>query len=322
MNKKNIIILASALATIFFAYIAFCYWQSYKNDEPYELSSIQPLEKEYLLGDRIKLSATIISPLHNIPNEALFSNGEGIMKFTSTDISLSGIGFKHLKWDVSIIVKPFRLGMLEPGAFDVRYNYKDLNKILNIKIPKIKIISQGAKSDKLELAEKINLSFYDKVAQFAKKYKYWLISALIATLSILTYFIVKYIKREKKLPPPIPAWQIALDEICTIRKNIKENKISNEKAVSLLTDSVRVFLEQEFEINAPAQTTKEFLQNLNNENSPLNQNNRDFLKEFILSAEFIKFANSTADENILDEALDNAEKLVLQSKKTELNEVK
>jgi len=318
--KKKYIYFSLIIVTLIISVISFGLWKSYKDNKSLVLNSIKPLKNEYNIGDNIELSAIITSPLHNFPSEALFANSSSIMKLTNTKLNISDVGFSYLKWKVSIIIKPFRLGNLKTGVFHIRFNKKgNVEEFLKVDIPDLNIISEDIKSEKLILAEEIHLSYYEKCIEFVKKHKYWIIALgvlILILIVFITFMIIKWI-RKKNLPPIIPAWQIALDAICSLRKKIDTKVLSNEIAFSQLTDLVKVYLEKRFALNAPTQTANEFLQKLKKKNSPLNENHRIFLKDFISSAEFIKFANTTANKNILDDSLKKAERLINETKETE-----
>ena len=77
-----------------------------------------------------------------------------------------------------------------------------------------------------------------------------------------------------------------------------------------LTDIVRNFLEKQFSLRAERQTTSEFLFTLQNDNSPLDVEQRRFLREFLSAADMIKFARLPADDVLFNDAAMRAESLI------------
>ena len=77
-----------------------------------------------------------------------------------------------------------------------------------------------------------------------------------------------------------------------------------------LTDLVRGYLEQRFNIPATRRTTPEFLASLDRDDTVLDRDSRIFLREFMESADLVKFARLPAGEGMVENALDRAGALV------------
>lgn len=85
-----------------------------------------------------------------------------------------------------------------------------------------------------------------------------------------------------------------------------------------LTDVIRSYLEQRFHLRAEHQTTREFLDEIRS-GGPLEEKQRSFLKEFLASADMVKFAKAPADTMAFDEAALRAETLVRETAVKEEN---
>lgn len=61
----------------------------------------------------------------------------------------------------------------------------------------------------------------------------------------------------------------------------------------LVSDAVRLYLEERFELQAPERTTEEFLQELKG-NAQLSRAHKDVLERFLTACDFVKFARHQA----------------------------
>ena len=101
-----------------------------------------------------------------------------------------------------------------------------------------------------------------------------------------------------------------------LRADVISKSVSAESGVIRLTDVIRNYLEQRYDLPDSGKTTPEFLEDMEN-NSPLPQSDRPFLQHFLNSADMIKFAKAPCDATAVNSAIDSAEKLVANTALTE-----
>lgn len=123
---------------------------------------------------------------------------------------------------------------------------------------------------------------------------YWL--AIIATL-ILAFLIYRYIKSRQQeeeieeVEEIIPAHIIALGILEKLLRS-EEWKSPEKKAYySELTDTVRSYLENRFEINAMEKTTREIISDL--KYATISEEDKVYLRKILREADMVKFAKFT-----------------------------
>jgi hypothetical protein len=148
----------------------------------------------------------------------------------------------------------------------------------------------------------------------------WLAALIAALLITVIYRVVKkkplipFRKIEPELPPHINAIQ-KLDEI-RLKKLWQQGKIKTYH--SEIVDTLREYLQKQFNINAPEMTSNEIIiatQNIEEITPHLNP-----LKQILSLADFVKFAKYSplSDENEL--SIQNAYLFVENTKKEEIND--
>lgn len=78
---------------------------------------------------------------------------------------------------------------------------------------------------------------------------------------------------------------------------------------SLVSDVIRVYLEERFNLHAPDRTTEEFLDELRN-SSRLNEDHKALLENFLMKCDLVKFAREEPTEPELRGLLDAALRLI------------
>lgn len=142
---------------------------------------------------------------------------------------------------------------------------------------------------------------------------WWTLGAL-AALAIL-YFAWRYWqKRRSQIPvePPLPAHVRAkqmLDKALELLAQPKPFCI-------LVSDTVRVYLEERFNFRAPERTTEEFLRELSATDLLL-PDQKDSLGKFLESCDLVKFAKYEPGENELHELHSSALQLVEETEPKE-----
>jgi hypothetical protein len=156
----------------------------------------------------------------------------------------------------------------------------------------------------------VNYPFSERSRDWLKENWIWI--AIIIVL-ILSFFIWRYwMKKRQSQPQPepieeiIPAHILAL-EILNRLKNTEEWKSPKKKKYySELTDTVRAYLENRFNIRAMEQTTREILLHLNHAN--ISDEDKKYLRKILSEADMVKFAKFTPDDidafNYLQKSID------------------
>ncbi len=213
-------------------------------------------------------------------------------------------GWGTLLWSVPFVLQPYRTGDIPAGSASLTFEGgPESAQTVSAVLPAFKAVGSGEIADgKLALAGKI------LQAERRGAWRFILIGTVLAAvlLALVWFFTRRRKDRLRELAP----WERALLSIGGLRSDLHGGKATPEKAVIELTDVVRGYLEERFRLRAEHQTTPEFMRELRADSSPLDVEQREFLREFLTSADMVKFAKVPADEPLFDHAAGKAETLV------------
>lgn len=264
------------------------------------------------LGQIVTATILLKCPWHRKPLEAVAQIGKGASLLNAPEISRQSIGWGYGTWKISTEFKAYRTGKIPAGKIHVSYNRysdktTDLSKVFKIPPFKCAPLYLG-KTQKIIIADEIT------PARIISNKKMYIIIAVVTLLIIaaIILFVVQHYKKVKAII--LPSWAVALNDLHSLRHNIKSGSITLNLGFISLTDIVRGYLEKRFKLPASKQTTEEFLEGINQKDGPLPEVQRPFLKEFMQAAELVKFAKLPPDENTLNQALSKAETLVTETR--------
>jgi hypothetical protein len=144
----------------------------------------------------------------------------------------------------------------------------------------------------------------------------WITLAVLAVLAIL-FFLWRFWRKSRSqihLVPPIPAHLRAKEALQKALEIITQPK----SFCILVSDTIRVYLEERFEFRAPERTTEEFLRELSATNL-LTTEQKESLGRFLESCDLVKFAKYEPGENELRELHSSAVRLVEETEPSEIS---
>lgn len=152
----------------------------------------------------------------------------------------------------------------------------------------------------------------------------WL-GTVALTVVILLWGVVAYFVRRQKgeieIPHFRPAHEIAFEQLKVIRELGLPQQGKIEEYYVRLSDVVRRYLENRFNLRAPEMTTEEFLQVASGCNE-LKDAHRKLLNKFLKHCDLVKFARYGPNEEEIKAAFDSAWQLVEETKEPEQTEEK
>ncbi len=292
------------------------YYYAVRQNKPIEIiGKVKLTPADIKLGQVVSATILLKCPWHRRPLEAAAQIAPGASLSEAPQISRESIGWGYSVWKINTGFKAYRTGKIPAGKIDVSYNrYDDKTTDLS----KMFIIPPF-KCSALALDKKQNIIIADAITpvKMISNRKMYIIIAIIALVIIagIILFIRRHYKKIKAVI--LPSWAVALNDLHSLRNNIKSGSVTLDIGFISLTDIVRGYLEKRFKLPASKQTTEEFLEGINQENGPLPEVQRPFLKEFMQASELVKFAKLPPDENILIQALSKAETLVNETRPAE-----
>lgn len=146
----------------------------------------------------------------------------------------------------------------------------------------------------------------------------WILFIIAAVvLAVIIFVLLYYYKRNKnKIVATEPAeikrpWEIAYQQLDALSRSGYLERGENDKYFSELSDIVRQYFENEFNIRAPEMTTEEFLNFLRN-SSELDGSVKNILKEFLFSCDMVKFAKYTPNIEEAQKCFISAKDLIIK----------
>ncbi len=306
-----LIIAALAVAGVVIATVSIIFYHISQDTPVEEFSKavVEPSGNKYL-GEKLTVYALFKCPWHRYPEVAELKAPDGLQVNGKAEIEMYGVGLTSCVWKVKFGAQPYRTGKIPASKMEVTFNEgknPESPKSLTVAVPglEIKPLPVG-NSQELALAGKVE----PETASGSTWYAWLIVAGLLFLLAIIYLYYRRGGAAERIILTP---WSIALSELADLKNNLKSGKVKGEPCFSRLTDVVRIYLEKRFKLKAPQQTTDEFMQDLERPASPLNEHHRHFLKEFMTSADLVKFANLPADMHLLENALVKAEELVIET---------
>ena len=138
----------------------------------------------------------------------------------------------------------------------------------------------------------------------------WVLVSILVVAAVIV-LIVYLIRRPRPLPPPPPAHEVALRRLKKLLEQDWINTGQVEPFFVEVTAIVRDYIEEQFGLHAPEQTTEEFLADMVTE--PVVARHGDALRPFLTAADEVKFACFTPEKAAMQRAYDTAENFVVQT---------
>lgn len=314
--RKILIISAIVLVTLIAivlisAGVFFVKWNQCKNTKstPEVVETVFKAQKAGL-GEKIPCTFTVKTSWSLMPVSARVNAVEGLQEVKQAEIVPEKWMWGTRTWNVTVWLQPYRDGKYPEIPVEILCEGgPDGKAVANAKIPALQVELNAENLDgELSIAEE----FSSEKEQKKKRIWIWyLCGAVILILGVIVWLTYRWKKRKKAAE--IPVWTTALDNIAELRRTLSEQKITPETAVTKLTYIIRLYLEKRFSLRAERQTTSEFLESLRRDTSPLNVEQRRFLREFLSAADMVKFARLATDEETFEESARHAESLIRET---------
>ena len=298
-----VLVTLAATATI---YVKYKNVQNENLPAKYIKSIVEPSNGKVLLGEKVQITYIIDIPWDKKPTKLKFTPGKGSQSVGYPKFNKDKLHWGYYTWEVTCEVQPFVNGEIPEGKVNIIISPDKDGKMseLKLKFPKIFSKELPISKNALNVASAIE----EKSFEEENNAKYYIIAGIILiAILIIVYFI--FIRKRKEKNIILTSWAEALLGLT----RLKEKALNAEKCISELTDIVRHYLETRFEIHAQKQTTEEFLKDMESWKSPLNNKDRNFLREFMVTADMIKFAKLNASKQQVSSAIERAEELVKET---------
>jgi hypothetical protein len=143
----------------------------------------------------------------------------------------------------------------------------------------------------------------------------WLVPALVAGTALLAaagYAAWRW-KHRRRASPALQPFEIALRRLDEIRALMKPSSV-REFSIAI-SDTVRRYIEDAFEVTATHRTTEEFLRDLLESSNASLATHRSLLAQFLEQCDMAKFAGVSLSEQIMESLHQSARSFVIESSK-------
>jgi len=142
----------------------------------------------------------------------------------------------------------------------------------------------------------------------------WILLAVVVLAILAASLIRWWLKRPCTAIPTqsIPPHEIALAALNALRQRGLIEKGDAEPFYIELSDIVRLYLEQRFDLHAPEQTTEEFIRS-SSQSSQLSSDHRVLTQSFLEQSDLVKFARFEPSPTDMQSAWDAADRLVRET---------
>lgn len=174
----------------------------------------------------------------------------------------------------------------------------------------------------MPVEEPLNISIFDQLPDWLYDY-WWIIVIILLMIGAIIYLIIRFkqtgslnlVKKKELLPH-----EVALFNLEKLKnKKLWEQGMEREYFTEL-TEILRIYLQSRFRINAMEMTTRQIVEML--ESSAEISDKKEYLKQILDVADFVKFAQLRPLPSENTEAFDNAIRFVNETKPIENEESK
>ena len=149
---------------------------------------------------------------------------------------------------------------------------------------------------------------------------HWLWFALAVLLvALLVFFLVRFLKKKQQTngAPTVvlPAWEIALQHLNELSSKGLIAKGEFKEYYFLLSNILRHYIENRFNIRAPEMTTEEFLNKVK-EGHTISSEYKITLKSFMNEGDMVKFAKYVPSTEDAQRGFDLVLKFIMDTKET------
>lgn len=171
----------------------------------------------------------------------------------------------------------------------------------------VSIAKEGEMNDIRDVKGVVELLLKEK-----NRTKVIIVLASLAAVALVLLLCLRK-KKEKAAPPPVPAHIKALAALHKLTESDLWEKGLYKEYFSRLSDILRVYIEDRFQLRAPEQTTEEFLAILR-QDPEFTYEQREMLRSFLNECDMIKFAKGETSLELAQSAIEDIEKFIEQTK--------
>lgn len=228
-------------------------------------------------------------------------------------VDTTEVGSGRIQINYSVPVQAFDSGMFRLPEF-VYVSERDSahSNVITLNVVPMHLTAEDPIAGLAPVSQPEDSSIMDAVPNWLYDY-WWLILLLIAVIAGAIYGYRRYKKEGTVLPKkPVPSpYESAMKALADLKQKGLWEKGLEKEYFTRLTDILRVYLQRRFGINAMEMTTREIINSLNRGDV---KDKRDYVRQILSVADFVKFAKVRPLPADNTAAYDNAVRFVEETK--------
>lgn len=228
-------------------------------------------------------------------------------------VDTAEIGSGRIQINYSVPVQAFDSGMFRlPEFVYVSESDSARSNVITLNVVPMKLTAEDPIAGLAPVSEPEDKSIFDAVPNWLYDY-WWLILILAAIVAGAFYGYCRYRKEGTVLPKkPVPSpYESAMKALNDLKSKGLWEKGLEKEYFTRLTDILRIYLQRRFGINAMEMTSREIINSLNRSDV---KDKRDYIRQILSVADFVKFAKVRPLPADNTAAFENAVRFVEETK--------
>ncbi|MDR4505255.1 MAG: BatD family protein [Candidatus Scalindua sp.] len=266
------------------------------------------------IGDRIQYTITADAPEDT---EMVFPEmKEELAGFNVIDSGAEFIksGEGRVREERWFLLETFKTGSYIIPAITLHYRLKRTKEEGDTVTPEIYIEIMSTLDEKAADIRDINPPVFLRKSYHRLYILLTIIFGILALIGIL-FFLFFRKKREKSVPvpPPLSAHEIAYKELEKLQLLGLTSKRQIREYYYYLSNIVRHYIENRFELMAPERTTEEFLTEMITTHK-LDEMHKELIRNFLEHSDLVKFAGYAPENQEIEDSYCSAKRLIDETK--------
>ncbi len=260
------------------------------------------------IGAPIRFVVRLACPWRRLPLRPYrLTLPDGLQALPGQTRRLAYLGFGSWEWECGVAFQPYALGTFSGARLVIPLSGAGTKHSLTVLLPKI-VVSPRLKpgEETLTVAPRLPAS------AVPSRRRWWQWALLAVVVAGVLAGVLWLWRRKETLPIEriVPPWEDAAAALQHLEEALP---LPPDEFFLRLTDIVREYLERRLGLPATEQTTEEFVRSLEHRDA-LPSRLQAMLRDFLNTADRIKFAKAEATQQQMIEALRSAERLVRETR--------
>ena len=287
--------------------------ENFKGKKPLITVNTYVDKAKITVGDKLKYTIEVIAASNitlELPGFAEFLGGFAITDYKKSEPKKSGENLIY-KLEYTLDVYLAETYSIPPAR--ITYTLGDGHNAKQVLTTPIFVIVESVLQDEDNQLRDIKPVATPRV-KISRKIWFLIIGSSVLIIGIIVLVIILLKRRKNYVAPVIPAHIIALKALEDIKTRGLVEKGKIKEYYFLISNVLRHYIENRFDLMAPEMTTEEFLQELG-KTTAIENNYQSILKDYLTHCDMVKFAKYIPSTDEIDKVYSIALDFIEQTKK-------